>query len=36
MGKRPTSHRSTNYPCCRQALGDLKGAGRVGLTRVQR
>jgi hypothetical protein len=24
---------TTNYPCCCQALGDLKGADRVGLTR---
>jgi len=30
-GKRPTSHRSTTYPCCVPTLGDSAGAGRVGL-----
>ena len=24
---------TTNYPCCDQALGDSKGAGRTGLSR---
>ncbi|HOH74898.1 MAG TPA: hypothetical protein PKW38_03890, partial [Paludibacteraceae bacterium] len=32
VGKLSTSHRSTNYPCCGQALGDSKGADRIGLT----
>ena len=30
-GKRPTSHRSTTYPCYVPILGDFAGAGRVGL-----
>ena len=30
-GKRPTSHRSTTYPCCVPTLGESAGAGRVGL-----
>jgi len=30
-GKRPTSHRSTTYPCYVPILGDSAGAGRVGL-----
>ena len=30
-GKRPTSHRSTAYPCCVPTLGESAGAGRVGL-----
>ena len=30
-GKRPTSHRSTAYPCYVPILGDSAGAGRVGL-----
>jgi len=30
-GKRPTSHRSTAYPCYVPILGDFAGAGRVGL-----
>ena len=30
-GKRPTSHRSTTYPCYVPILGDFVGAGRVGL-----
>ncbi len=33
MGKPPTSHRSTTYPCSVPDLGRLAGAGRVGLTR---
>ena len=28
-GRLLTSHRSTAYPCCIPALGDLTGAGRV-------
>jgi hypothetical protein len=32
-GKLLTSHRSTIYPCYVPILGDLKGAGRVRLTR---
>ena len=27
---------TTCYPCFGQDLGDLQGAGRIGLTRVQR
>ena len=27
---------TTFYPCCGQTLGDSKGAGRIGLTRVQK
>jgi len=30
-GKRPTSHRSTAYPCYVPILGESAGAGRVGL-----
>lgn len=30
-GKRPTSHRSTTYPCYVPILGESAGAGRVGL-----
>jgi len=30
-GKRPTSHRSTTYPCYVPILGDFAGADRVGL-----
>jgi len=32
VGKLTTSHRYTIYPCCVPTLGDLRGAGRVGLT----
>ena len=36
-GKRPTSHRSTTYPCYGPILGESAGAGRVGLagTKIQ-
>ena len=34
VGKLTASHRSTIYPCCRQALGGSTGAGRAGLTRI--
>jgi hypothetical protein len=34
-GKLLTSHRSTFYPCCDQALGDSKGAGHIRLARMQ-
>jgi len=34
VSKLSTSHRSTFYLCCGQALEGLKGAGRIGLTRV--
>ena len=30
-GKRPTSHRSTTYPCYVPILGESAGADRVGL-----
>jgi len=30
-GKRPTSHRSTAYPCYVPILGESAGADRVGL-----
>ncbi len=35
MGERSTSHSSTRYPCFGQDLGDLRGASRAGLTRLQ-
>jgi len=36
VSKLSTSHRSTFYLCCGQALEGLKGAGRAGLTHVSR
>ena len=27
---------TTKYPCCDQALGGSSGAGRIGLTQLQR
>ena len=35
VGELSTSHRSTRYPCFGQDLGDLRGASRAGLTRLQ-
>ena len=34
-GKLLISHRSTTYPCYLPVLGDLVGAGRTRLARVQ-
>ncbi len=34
-GELTPSHRSTRYPCFGQDLGDLRGAGREGLTRCK-
>ncbi len=35
VGELSASHRSSQYPCFGQDLGDSRRAGRVGLTRVQ-